>query len=458
MSLHWILLCLAGQAGDEAPTTRALAALLARAATADDVNASDASASAALVAPLAKELRALGEIDGLLLEVLVDGRVPDDGGPDGDETGAARHLGAFQERVVLEALCAGAHRAADTFLEEVRAHPESVERVAVALRLLGRIGRTNDLACVRALLQTVGSREGGRVEEAFERGLLDWLTREPKLFEALPALCDELSTEQVGVVVRVLTKTDSPAAPRCLRKLLGSPDALQACVLQALASTAERVPRDEAPDLAEELQSHLDSGDESRAVAAANALGRLRVAGSIPALIAHMSDEPPLARATLAALRAISGTNLAASSIAWRRWYAAEESWWRERAPSRMHVLAQAVRAEPDRAHLVAALGEISEHPLHRDELAPVAAAGLECRDPGLRVLTCAALERLGSRAALPFLWAHLEDADEGVAGHVHRVMRTLARVDLPCERDPWAAWLRESGFALDDDPVGSRP
>ncbi len=87
-----------------------------------------------------------------------------------------------------------------------------------------------------------------------------------------------------------------------------------------------------------------------------------------------------------------------------------------------------------------------------------MAAAGPACRDPGLRVLTCAALERLGSRAALPFLWAHLEDAAEGVAGHVHRVMRTLARVDLPCERDPWAAWLRESGFALDDDPVGSRP
>lgn len=440
MPWTWLLLCCGWQAEVGTPLTRAIGEVLARAATPDH----------ALVAPLARELVALGEIEELLLAILVEGRVPD-----GDEGSG---LSRIQERIVLEALRED-RRLVSAFLEDVRQHPEPVERVAVALRLLGLTGRTSDLDDMRVLLQTVQPQDCARVEEAFEQGLLDWLARDREVFDALPTFCGELSPEHASVVVRALAKSDSPDAPRCLRKLLDHPDALQACVLQALATTADLVPREEALDLAEELLSHLDCGDALRAVAAANALGRLRVASSIPALIELLaSDEPAVARASLAALRSISGTSLAASSDAWRRWYAAEETWWRERAPDLVRVLEGGARDEPGRARLAAALGELSEHTLYRDELAPIAAAGLECRDPGLRVLTCAALERLGSRAALPFLCALLEDANEAVAVHAHRVLRTLARVDLPRERERWEAYLRENGFALDDAPVRSPP
>lgn len=458
MPILWILPWLSMQVEGEAPARQALAEVLAHAADADE----------ALLAPLARELRDLGAIDGLLLEVLVDGRAPavENSAVDYSavESGAAEERGglplsAFQERLALEVLCTSPARAAGAFLAEVQAHPEPVERVAVALRLLGRIGRRSDLAGVPGLLRAIGpGADPGRAEAALEHGLLDWLAREPELFEALPTLCGELSPELAAVVIGALARTHSPEAPRCLRRLLDLPEALHACILQALASTAELVPRAEVADLAEELLRHLDSGDDARAVAAANALGRLRARDGIPALIEHISDETPLARAALAALRAISGTRLPASPLVWRRWHADEEIWWRERAPELARALGNPGRDEPGRARLVAALGELSEHPLYRDELAPLAAAGLECRDPGVRVLTCAALERLGSRAALPFLRKHLGDTDENVVGHVQRALRTLAGIDLGRDVERWADHLRERGFALDDASAESRP
>ncbi len=433
MRFFLTLLCAVPQTGGDSPATaRAVCEVLARATTPDR----------ALVAPLTKELGALGPIGELLLQTLVEGRAPEGGG----EQGESPPLSEIQERIVLAALLAGDPRAVRAFLESVRQAPEPAERVAAAVSLACATGR-GDLRDLRALLWTDASRGSARVEDALARGLSDWMARERELLDALPAFCGELSAEHAGVVVRALAEVRSPDSARCLRRLLGQRDALEACVLQALSATADLLPRAEAEDLAEQLLSQLASREVLRVVAATTVLGRLSVPASIPALIELLpSAEPPIARATLAALRRISGTGLPASPAAWRRWYAAEERWWHERAPVLRRELADARSGRTSAALLAAALGELSEHPLYRDALAPLAAAGLEARDPGLRVLTCHALERLGSRAALPFLIGHLEDPDEGVAAAARRVLEILTRVELSREASADQPYLGEDG------------
>jgi HEAT repeat protein len=172
-------------------------------------------------------------------------------------------------------------------------------------------------------------------------------------------------------------------------------------VLQAIAATAVAGDPEECAELARAVLPHLESDDPLRAGAAASALGRLHARCALPALIAALErEEAPVARAALAALREISGTELTASPSLWKHWHAEEERWWRERAPALCARLERSPASAVPRAELVALLAELSEHALFRAELAPLVARVLEHDEPGLRALAARALERLGGPTA----------------------------------------------------------
>src|SRR6185503_16438532 len=98
-------------------------------------------------------------------------------------------------------------------------------------------------------------------------------------------------------------------------------------------------------------------------------------------------------------------------------------------------------------ADLVAPVRELSEHPLYRDELVAVLAALLRRPDPEVRILGCDALQRLGSRLALPELCPRLGDRNRTVAVAAHRALVALSGVDLPAKHAVWHEHLVSRGL-----------
>jgi hypothetical protein len=374
----------------------------------------------------ALELSEPGPMRALLLETLVAGRVP----AEGDTPGPA--LTEAGRELVLSVLATRGASEVRAFLEGVVSEPRDESSVAAALRLFGRTGRPGDVRAFGPLLAAFPPLDSARIEDALERAVVDWAAREPTVCAELPALCAELSDDAAGVVIRALGSAPSVEAVECLRQLLGRREALTTCVLQALAGAAAHVAPDDAPhdvdDLAGEIVPHLASDDVLRAVAAASTLGRLRSKRALPYLIEALDrDEDPVARAALTSLRAISGTQLAASASLWKRWCTREERWWRERAPELRSFVDGESATRSQRADLSAWLAELSEHPLYRDELAPLAARALAHGDPEVRILACRALERLCSRAALAQLSAALADEAPAVAAAAARALEHIA-------------------------------
>lgn len=382
------------------------------------------------------ELLALPGLDGLLLATLEDWTTPAGAETDGLRLDTPRR----------EALLALVGEQRELFREERAALVRATRagELRAGLRLEGALARASTVRSLYALaLRAAELGLADEVVEALEEGLTQLLTREPKAAEALRSAWSELPPELAVGALRALASRPSASAAESVRAWLGRRSELDAAVLLTLAALHESVDPLRREPLAEEVQRLLSAPDPEVVQAAATALGRLGSAESVPWLVeALVHESPAVQRAALGALRAIGGVNLPGSTTAWRSWYAREETWFQEHAPALLDELVEAEASEEPVAATRALLRSLTEHRLHRDELAEHVRPLLEHERPRMRILACQALERLESRRTLPWLVAVLHDPEPSVVSAAHAALCTLAGVRLGTEPAAWNAHL----------------
>jgi HEAT repeat protein len=434
MALAGLLLCLA-QADSAADPSLDPAALLA-ARVAELVLREEAPTQDAAGA-LRAELATLGALHAPLFALLSDWQTP----AQGDESG--KRLNEAQRALVWTLVGAQAREG----WKDMRASALQGEDPAVlraALRLEGALAKSG---AVRPLWDLARhAEELGRfdeVAEALEDALVHLCTREPRSIDALHSAWKELPVTAAASVVHALERSPSQATVDCLWDWLGRRDALEATVVLALGSLHAWVDVERHAQLLLDVQARLSGSGLAVTQAAATTLGRIGSPATVPWLLELLvHEDASVQRTALTALRQIGGVRLPGSSTAWRSWYAREETWFQEHAPALLDELVAAEESEDPVTKTRAVLRSMTEHRLHRDELAEHVEPLLAHERPRLRILACQAFERLASRRSLPWLVATLRDEDPGVVSAAHAALRTLEGVTLGTEPEPWCERL----------------
>lgn len=370
------------------------------------------------------------------LAILAALRVPEGGGE------AAQALSVYQEDVLARALRSVGREAVLAALTEVtgRVEPERVDGLAV--RTIGAVGRAEDAPVLLARGERLAQRPWSRSErDAFEGALAALLERDPETQDVLRRAWRSLPDAPLNALLASVGAAGEPRGVRLLADVLDArPDLASACLAQVqrlgpspFVDVNER--------LARRLRELLRSGDERAARAACLTAGRLGATDAIPELIDLLeSEEHGAHREAGWALRELTG--LAFPDTAprlWRNWFTQETAWFQREAPRAFADL----RGSP--AQAAAAIAAIGERRLQRDRLALELCAALRHSEAGVRALACAALQRLGSRAACADLAAALRDPDPTVARAAHDALRALSGLDLPPDADAWRAALEAS-------------
>jgi HEAT repeat protein len=234
-----------------------------------------------------------------------------------------------------------------------------------------------------------------------------------------------------------LASCNRPAAVGLLCKLFGRDPALDLAALEALARLGEQFPWRVGDDVAARLRTALRRDDPTLRANVARALGRMKDASSFESLLALLKDrDPAVTRTAQWALREISGQSRKLEPEEWQGWYEAELSWWKEEGQGWLEML------DPeDSARLSEALRELLAHPLARDGVADALGSSLSALDPAAKLVACGALERLGSRRAVPALVECLFDPSEELRATAWRALRSLTGQDLAAEPQLWEAY-----------------
>ena len=365
------------------------------------------AATGAPDARLAADLGALGPVHAPdLFAVLAFGPGPErslEGREEGALTQALASFGAASVRTLLK--------------QRLAKEPAPEERLAV-LRVLLRVGTSEDVPLLRKSLQA-GS---GGLLDALEEAGAGMLGRDARALEALRRWMLEAPIEVGATLAHALVASSCPGAPLALARTLGFRAELDAGLLEELGSLLARAPKPVDPEVLQPIEEALGGDDELVLRAAARALGHAQDADALQRLIGLL-ENPSLSVSAAAeeALGEITGLRFRADVGRWRAWLRAEEAWLAENG--------RRLRAElvdPAPAVAIRALGELSSHRWRRHELALTVATALEHADARVRCLACTVLARLGSSAAAPALERALEDEDEAVARAAREALQAL--------------------------------
>jgi len=333
-------------------------------------------------------------------------------------SGLERPLRAAEETALADALASFGSAPLRPYLgRRLSADPPTEERLA-ALRVLARVGSSEDLALVRLCLQ--GS--GAGIEAALQEACTGILRRDSRALEALRRWMLERPIGIGAAIARAMRESACPQALQALASTLGFRADLDAELLGEIAPLAARARKPVDEDVLEPIEGALEGNDARVLRAAALALGHAQHAEALPALIALLEHESRgVSTAAEWALAHISGLSFHADAQRWRAWLWAEQAWF-ERHGQRLRGELRARAAEV----AIRALGELSSHRWRRHELALTAQIALEHADPRVRRLACTALARLGSSAAQPGLLQALEDADDSVVRAARQALEVL--------------------------------
>lgn len=387
----------------------------------------------------AEELSSLGaDVAEPLFQILVGYRMPS--APDDD--GSGPELTESQERTLLLALAAEGRDHLLAICEAAREKHPDASTLAASLRVLGAVGTIHDLE--RALvLASMGLDDGGIptvLEDTLEGALLGIFARHPRAIQELRGSLFHVPVLLQPAIVRAVEGAGSPEGLMLFTDMLDWSDGLEVTLLTGIASLAPLASLEEASEAADRVVGLVAEDDVRIALAAAHALGRLRVPESVPVLVEALDrEDSTLQRMALTALRDIAGLSLPPSAPAWRTWYAMEIAWREERSPGLVEALAAS-----DAAAAIEAIRALSEHSLFRDRLALSLERALESASPEVRGFACDAAKRLGSRFAVPWLVAALDDPEAAVATRAFAALKAITGQDLPEDSAAWAAVAKE--------------
>lgn len=352
------------------------------------------------------------------------------------EDGAPRRLTEGQEAAALAGMRALGRGAVREYVAaRLAGNPGIATRVA-SLRVLGAMGGAGELELAVSAAMPSADRNAPfpRVVEAFVEAAEAILRRDSRALRSVDFVIRGTHRALRHHLVKAVGATRSARGIEPLADLLGEDPRLDVVLLTQIArlGPSARPPIDVA--ILRNVREYLWSDDEQLVREAAHVTGVLDDFEAMQRLVELVRDpRTPIRESAHWALRRMTGLALRADARLWRSWYAAESSWYRERAPGLVESLRHETAGE-----VVKALSELARHRLHRHRLAVEIEAVLRHERAHVRRLGCIALRQLGSPVAVPALVERLLDPDESVILAAGNALRSLTGLELPPSFDAW--------------------
>jgi len=353
---------------------------------------------------------------------------------------SAQTLPPESEPAVLGALASQPPEPLRAYLKELAASAAAEELRCTGLRVLARVAQPADLelcvSCASPAEEEAAVPRARRI--AFEQALLAVVRRAPEGRYVLADLLPSLDGSLVGPAVRALALERTPETLELFSGLLGRVEGADGLLLAELADVGRSLGRPADERVSVPVRALLAAGDRHVAVLAAQAAAALQDTRAIGDLIALLSHAEPAVRAAAEeALVLLARKHYRGGPEAWERWYRDELDWWVAEAP---RVMARLSADDP--ALAVAAVRELAQHRLNRDESAEAVAAILWRPEQDLVVVACSTLGYYGSPRALPGLLQALERHEKQVVDAAATALRAITGLDLPPDPDAWRAAL----------------
>lgn len=312
------------------------------------------------------------------------------------------------------------------------------------LAVMELIGEVEGAEAVPALFEVLSGVESLHFESphfhaSMVAALSKTLRSDPLGYAALEKQMPEALPEVLRLVASALGETGSQRGLPILTELVGRDRDTDLVLLRVMGEIAESSPDEPPVEMADLMRSMLFSDDEQIARTAAVGLGKLNDLDSIPLFI-QMLDDAGSTRALTAlwSLRHMSGGDLPAEPKAWSEWFEGEKTWQLEEGPT----LYQALESE-DLALVGGALSKLGAHHLYRHESASRIGPMLSSENTDVVRAAIAALQRLGSRRAVPWLVDALEAASDAQQRQLlTSALCSLTGLQLDPDSSAWQAAL----------------
>ena len=344
--------------------------------------------------------------------------------------------GPLEDRTLIEALVRLPRRPVLEHLRGAATGEAPLEPRLVAARVLGRIAEGESLEILLEVAAGIDppQLEQVRVRRCIEGALIRILRGHPEAILILQRDLLRLPEPLLPIVARSLPAGRHALGLEVLFDLLDRDPSLDAVVLERVSSLAGS-PHDSALDGSLwRVRGLTDSPDWEVRRGSALALGHLQDPTSVPQLIRMLEDpDPRVGQSALWALRNLSERRLGGDPRRWTDWYEGERAWF-ETVGSR---LVEDLRSEDPEA-VVAAAARLCRRPLYRHTAAAVLGPLLGRGDPRIARAIAPALQRTGSRRAVPYLVPGLQHPDPEVARAAHAALEALTGLSLPPEREVW--------------------
>ena len=235
-------------------------------------------------------------------------------------------------------------------------------------------------------------------------------------------------------ILHAIGGTREASSITLLLNLFGADPSVDATVLSIVNSLAATIePPQSLPSLLP-INHALANGSLAVRKQAALALGRLKNFESVPLLVELLLEEDPaLQRCAHWSLKTLSGTTLRLDHWTWERWLEREHEWWRERGAETLKRLHHG--SLPQR---MAAIKEITHHPLFRSKTASELTLVLHKCSAGEARLACFALGEFGLAPDLEPLIVQLEHPQESVREAAHTALQRLTGEDHGEDPGAW--------------------
>jgi len=297
-----------------------------------------------------------------------------------------------------------------------------------ALKLLGAVGSSNDLALLGQLAVPEGVQPTDAVRIPFGYAVASIFERDPSAIQDVRKLYSDCHGSLRPKLLECISRANSPEKLSVLSGLLRLAPRADSYVLRTIGGLAGSGRGTSDEYVCGSVRMFLIDQEPLLVQAAAQTLGALRDEGAIEPLIELLREGvPQLAPVALQALIQITGRNFGTASDAWRAWFDEEQRWWSVEASRIFRDLRD---ANPGR--VAAAIQAVSTHSLNREELATAVLGVLAREEPSLRMLACITLGNLGAEGARPRIQELLEDPDPDVRAAAKAAVSRLTFRILP--------------------------
>ncbi len=306
-------------------------------------------------------------------------------------------------------------------------------------RLLGEVGTLDAQSALIELLALIEPIDltRDRLANMFEDALTRCIKNEAGALKQLSKSLAKLPGASLPFVARAVGRTRGPHSAALLALMLGKSPDLDVVALVELARVTESSGIALNETALASVRRLLDKPDPKLSRAALTVAGRLCDSEAFGAILLRLEDPDRLiAAAAHWSLRNMAKVDLGLRSDAWLTWHAEQQTWKAERYAELCEKL-----GSQDSAEVFAALSELSLRPFFKHDIAQAIGPLVPDSEMALALTAIAALQRIGSTRAAPWLIEALQSDDERQAA-ASRALRSLTGLDLALDHEAWSTAL----------------